>query len=125
MPLPPGPQMPAPLQTIAWWSRPLGFLEGGRARYARRFTVPLSGQSPIVVLCDPEEIRQVFTAPPDVLHPGAGAYILEPDVGPNSVILLDEDLHMHQRKLLLGPFHGESMQRLERVMADLAEAEVE
>src|SRR5947209_1048374 len=125
MPLPPGPRMPSLLQTIAWWSRPLAFLERCRARYGSRFTVRLSGQSPFVVLCDPEEIKQVFTAPADVLHPGAGAYILEPVVGPNSVILLDEEPHMHQRKLLLGPFHGESMQRLEGVMADLAESELE
>jgi cytochrome P450 len=117
--------MPALLQTIGWWSRPLAFLEHCHARYGSRFTVRLSGQSPFVVLCDPEEIKQVFTAPPDVLHPGAGAYILEPVVGPNSVILLDEEPHMHQRKLLLGPFHGESMQRLENVMAELAEAELE
>src|SRR5438445_3097668 len=125
MPLPPGPRMPALLQTIGWWSRPLAFLEHCRARYGSRFTVRLSGQSPFVVLCDPEEMKQVFTAPADVLHPGAGAYILEPVVGPNSVILLDEEPHMHQRKLLLGPFHGESMQRLEGVMADLAESELE
>src|SRR4029077_18416511 len=125
MPLPPGPRMPPLLQTIASWSRPLPFLERARARYGSRFTVRLIGQSPIVVLSDPEEAKQVFTAAPHVLHPGAGAYILEPVVGPNSVILLDEEPHMHQRKLLLGPFHGESMQRLEGVMAELAEAELE
>jgi cytochrome P450 len=77
------------------------------------------------VLSDPDEIKQVFTAPPDVLHPGEGAKVIEPIVGPNSVILLDEDQHMRQRKLLLGPFHGESMQRLTGVMAALADAELD
>src|SRR5438132_1095870 len=71
--LPPGPRMPAALQTIGWWSRPTAFLERARARYGKRFTVRLLGLSPIVVLSDPEELKVLFQAPPDVLHPGEGA----------------------------------------------------
>ena len=59
------------------------------------------------MLSDPEDIKEVFTAPPDVLHPGEGARVLEPVVGRNSVILLDEAAHMEQRKLMLPAFHGE------------------
>ena len=99
--LPPGPRMASVLQTIGWWSRPTAFLERCRARYGKRFTIRLLGQSPFVVLSDPDEIKVLFQAPPDVLHPGEGAQILEPVVGPNSVILLDEAQHLEQRKLLL------------------------
>jgi cytochrome P450 len=123
--LPPGPRAPALLQTIGWWSRPTAYLERCRARYGRRFTVRLIGQSPFVVISDPEEIKEVFLAPPDVLHPGEGAQILEPIVGPHSVILLDDEEHMHQRKLLLPAFHGERMQRLAGLMTELTEREVE
>ena len=63
-------------------------------------------------LSDPEEVKQIFTAPPEVLHPGEGARILEPIVGTNSVILLDEGPHLTQRKLMLPAFHGERMERL-------------
>jgi cytochrome P450 len=122
--LPPGPRMPAALQTIGFWSRPTSFLERCRERFGSRFTIRLLGQSPIVMLCDPEDIKELFRAAPEVLHPGEGARILEPVVGPNSVILLDEDPHMTQRKLLLPAFHGESMQRLSGLMAELAEREV-
>ncbi len=122
--LPPGPRLPSALQTLGWWSRPAAFLERCRARYGRRFTVRLLGQSPFVIISDPEEIKQVFTAPPDVLHPGEGARILEPIIGPSSVILLDEQPHMRQRKLLLPAFHGEKMQRLAGLIAELAEREV-
>jgi len=122
--LPPGPRAPAVLQTVGWWSRPTAYLERCRARYGKRFTVRLIGQSPFVVLSDPDELKQLFQAPPDVLHPGEGARILEPVVGANSVILLDEGPHLRQRKLLLPAFHGESMQRLASLMADLAEDEV-
>ena len=122
--LPPGPRAPALLQTIGWWSRPTAYLERCRARYGRRFTVCLIGQSPFVVLSDPDELKQLFQAPPEVLHPGEGARILEPVVGANSVILLDDAPHLRQRKLLLPAFHGESMQRLASLMAELAEDEV-
>jgi cytochrome P450 len=122
--LPPGPRMPAALQTLGFWSRPTTFLERGRARYGRRFTIRLLGSPPFVILSDPEEIKEVFQAPPDVLHPGEGAKILEPIVGRHSVILLDEGPHLEQRKLLLPAFHGERMQRLAGLMAELAEREV-
>lgn len=122
--LPPGPRMPVALQTLGFWSRPTAFVERARARYGHRFTVRVISQPPFVVISDPEEIKQVFTAPPDVLHPGEGARILERLLGRHSVILLDEEPHLEQRKLLLPAFHGERMQRLSGLMAELAEEEL-
>ncbi|CAA9504612.1 MAG: Cytochrome P450 [uncultured Solirubrobacterales bacterium] len=121
--LPPGPPYPSALQTLGWWTRPVAFLERCRARYGKRFTIRLLGTPPFVMVCDPEEIKQIFTAPPEVLHPGEGARILEPVVGRNSVILLDEDRHLEQRKLMLPAFHGERMERLTGLMTEVAERE--
>jgi cytochrome P450 len=113
------------IQAIGFWSRPLGFLERCRARYGRRFTIRLPGSpGPFVMLSDPAEVKEVFTAPPDVLHAGEGARVLEPVVGRNSVILLDEGAHMEQRKLMLPAFHGERMERLSGLMVEVAEREV-
>jgi cytochrome P450 len=123
--LPPGPRMPVLLQTVGTWARPMAFLERSRRRYGRRFTVRLIGQPPMVMISDPQEIKEIFQAPPDVLHPGEGARILEPLVGRHSVILLDEGPHLEQRKLMLPAFHGERMQRLSGLMTELAEREVE
>jgi cytochrome P450 len=100
-------------------------MERCRARYGRRFTIRLPGQSPFVMIGDPEQIKEMFRAPPDVLHPGEGAHILEPVVGSYSVILLDEAPHMEQRKLMLPAFHGDKMKELTGLMEDLAEREVE
>ena len=69
-------------------------------------------QPPFVILSDPDEIKELFMAPPDAVHPGEGARVLEPLIGRNSVILLDEAPHLEQRKLMLPAFHGEKMQRL-------------
>jgi cytochrome P450 len=121
--LPPGPALPTAVQMIATWTRPAASLERLR-RYGKRITVRLPFQPPFVMLWDAGDIKEVFTAPPDVLHPGEGARILEPLIGRNSVILLDEDDHLEQRRLLLPAFHGERMQRLTGLMTELAEREV-
>ena len=120
--LPPGPSAPSVIQTIAWWNRPLAYLERNRARFGKRFTIRLLGIPPFVMLSDPAEIKEVFTAPADVLHPGEGASILEPVVGKNSVILLDESAHLSQRKLMLPAFHGEKMEKLSDLVAEVTAA---
>jgi cytochrome P450 len=50
--------------------------------------------------------------------------VLEPIVGRNSVILLDEAEHLEQRRLLLPAFHGERMQRMTDVMVEMTDAEI-
>jgi cytochrome P450 len=122
--LPPGPRAPALLQLLGTWTRPTASLEGLR-RYGKRVAVQLPFQPPFVILSDPADIKELFTAPADAVHPGEGARILEPIVGRNSVILLDEQAHLAQRRLLLPAFHGERMQRLNGVMTELTEREVQ
>lgn len=122
--LPPGPRVPPVVQLVGAWTRPTAVLERSRAKYGKRFTTRFPAQPPFVILSDPSEVKEVLTAAPDVLHPGEGARILEPLVGPSSVILLDEDPHMEQRKLLLPAFHGEQMRKLEGLMRELTEREL-
>ena len=95
------------------------------ARYGKTFTLNLLGIDPFVMMSRPEDIKAIFTAPPEVLHPGEGSTILLPVVGPNSILLLDEGRHMTQRKLVLPAFHGERMEALRGVITEVAEAEVE
>ncbi len=122
--LPPGLPLPSLIQTLGWWNRPLAFHESARRRYGNRYTVRLLGAPPFVMHADPEHIREIFTASPEVLHPGEGAGILEPVVGTYSVILLDEKAHLSQRKMMLPAFHGEKMQRLDELVAEVTEREV-
>ena len=68
-----GPRRPKVIQTLGWWSRTVPYMERCRARFGKRFTLRLVGQPPLVMLSDPDEVKAVFTAPPEVLHPGEGA----------------------------------------------------
>ena len=122
--LPPGPPYPVWVQGIGFWTRPIPFIERCRARYGKRFTLKFPGAPPFVMLSDPDDVKQVFTADPEVLYPGEGARVLEPVVGLNSVILLDGRAHLEQRKLMLPALHGEKMQRLSGLMAEVAEQEI-
>ena len=122
--LPPGPRLPRVIQTIGFVTRHTAFLERLRRRYGSRFTVRVIGGPPIVMISDPQEIKELMTAPPEVLHPGEGAKVIESVVGPTSVIVLDEDAHLEQRKLMLPPFHGESLQRLSGLIDEYCEREV-
>jgi cytochrome P450 len=122
--LPPGPRAPRAVQTLALWTRSIPLFERCRARYGKRFTLRMAQTPPFVHLSDPAEVKAVFTAPPDVLHPGEGARILEPVVGANSVILLDESAHLSQRKLMLPAFHGERMEALRGLLQEVTEREV-
>jgi cytochrome P450 len=123
--LPPGPRYPSLIQGIGLWSRPLAYLEKLRATYGKRFTARFPFTIPFVAITEPEQIKEVYTAPPDVLKPGTGGQVLAPLVGRDSVILLDGSAHMEQRKLMLPAFHGERMERLRELMTEVTIAEIE
>ena len=69
--LPPGPPYPAFIQGIGFWNRPIAFLEKCRSQYGKRFTIRLPFTPYFVMITEPDQLKQVFTAPPDVLHPGS------------------------------------------------------
>lgn len=118
--LPPGPSLPASIQTARWVTRPLPFLDRARKRYGDIFTIELLGMGPMVMVAAPDAIKTIFTGSPDVLLAGEGNAPLSPFVGENSLLILDRQPHLRQRRLLLPPFHGERMQGYGRVMRDLA-----
>ena len=122
--LPPGPSSPPLVQGVGMWTRPLAWLERCRARYGKRFTIRLPFSPPFVLHSEPDQVKEIYTAPPDVLRPGEGTRVLEPLVGRNSVLLLDGDPHMEQRKLMLPAFHGERMERLTDLVEEVTDEEI-
>src|ERR687894_3209769 len=107
MALPRGPDTPLAWQTAAWIARPGPFLERCRRRYGDIFTMRLPATGNCVFVSDPDAIKQVFTADPDVLRAGEGNRALEPVLGSRSLLLLDRRDHLRHRRLMLPSFHGE------------------
>jgi cytochrome P450 len=123
--LPPGPRMPAALQTAIWVRRAQWFLGQCAARFGEVFKIQIAREGTWIVLSNPEHIKQVFTGDPTVFHAGEGNRILLPVLGEHSLLLLDEDAHMEQRKLLLPSLHGQRMQRYAELMTEIAAEEIE
>ena len=116
--LPPGPRLPRWLQTAIWATRPLALLKRAQSRYGDVFTTRPYGFAPIVVVADPDVIKEVFTSDPEVFAAGLGNAALAPVLGQESLLTLDGERHLRQRKMMLPPFHGEAIERYrERVIA--------
>jgi cytochrome P450 family 135 len=124
--MPPGPRAPSLLQAAVFSLRPLEFLARARERYGDVFTVRAPFIGSVVYVADPDAIKQIFTGDDTVFHAGeANARPLEPVLGRHSVLTLDEDEHMEQRKLLLPPFHGDAVRRYGELMREIAAREVD
>jgi cytochrome P450 len=117
--------MPALVQTGIWVRRAQWLLKQCAARFGDVFQLQIAREGTWIVLSNPEHIKQVFKGDPKVFHAGEGNRILLPVLGENSLLLLDEDAHMEQRKLLLPPLHGQRMQRYGELMSEIAAEEID
>ena len=123
--LPPGPRLPVAAQSAEWILRPTQMMERLRDRHGDTFTIRLARVGPLVFISDPDDVKAVFTGSPERLHAGEANVILEPVLGSSSILLLDEERHLRQRKLMLPAFHGERLQRYRDQMREVAQAELE
>ena len=99
-------------------------MESSARRYGEAYSLPMLGMGNLVLISDPTLIQEVFTGDPEALHAGEVAMILEPIVGPNSLLCLDGRRHLRERKLLLPPFHGAAIRAYESEIAEVAKSAV-
>src|SRR3954454_19176594 len=124
--LPPGPTKPAVLQTIDWIVKPTTLLRKAQATFGDTFTLhTVWYDAPLVCISDPTEVQAVYKAPQDVLQGGGAASLLEPFVGPRSVLTLSGEEHLRQRRLALPSFHGEALSRWTATIAEVAHQELD
>jgi len=92
-------------------------------RFGDVFSMRAPGGGAFIVISDPQLIKEVFSADPDVLLAGAGnATILEPMLGKHSLLTLDGAEHLRERRLLLPAFHGDRMHAFATVMREITES---
>src|SRR4051812_16110244 len=107
MELPPGPRAPAVWQTLGWMARPAAFMRDIHARFGDPVTIRTYWtEEPMVLFSHPDAVREVFRLDPAIAPAGQSWEFLRPFAGPDSILLLDGDAHLRERRLLQGPFHG-------------------
>jgi cytochrome P450 family 138 len=120
---PPGVKLPGYLQAacfLLWRERLLTYM---RRRHGDVFTVnlPVFGRS--VMVARPDLVKQVFTAPADVLVFGEISPLGDL-IGPGSLFSMDGAEHLRERRLILPAFHGERMTGYEAIIEQEARREM-
>jgi cytochrome P450 len=122
----PGSRAPGLFQLVDYGRDPLGFLSRQQRRFGDVFAIHFPYFGRIVYVAEPGLVKELFTADPAVFHAGeANATVLEPALGPSSVLTLDDEPHLRQRKLLLPPFHGERVERYGELIREITRREME
>jgi cytochrome P450 len=90
-------------------------------QYGDIFKIGGEKSPPFVYLSNPEAIKAIFTGDTEQFDSGRGNGILRFLLGEQSLVLLDGDRHMRQRRLLLPPFHGDRVRAYSQLICDITE----
>jgi cytochrome P450 len=105
---------------------PAAFLSGVHRRFGDPATIRTYWTAePMVLFSHPATIRELFALPAEIAPAGRSWRFLEPFAGRHSILLLDGEPHLRERRLLQRPFHGDHVARLAPVVADLARRELD
>jgi cytochrome P450 family 135 len=125
MDLPAGPRSPAVWQTVGWTMRPAAFLRRVHERFGDPATIrTLWTDEPMVLFSHPDAVRDVFRLDSAIAPAGQSWEFLRPFAGPHSILVLDGEEHLRERRLIQTPFHGERMRGFAPIVAELARREL-
>jgi cytochrome P450 len=117
------------LQTALFFRWPYPFVSRCQRRFGDIFTLTLAtpgedALGSIVYLADPSAIKEVFSRDGKEGHAGMANAVLEPIIGTHSLLVLDREQHLQERRLLGPAFHGDAIKGLESIAREAAEREV-
>jgi cytochrome P450 len=125
MGLPPGSRLPAVAQTALVLRDPVGFFHGLRSELGPVFRARFVGVPRIVYVATPQLAEQVLRTDRDIGEAGtARRDFLEPLVGAESVLCLEGDPWLRERRRLGPAFHGQRLAAWAGTIADITAAEV-
>jgi cytochrome P450 len=106
-------------------ARPGAFLRQAHRRFGDPVTIRTYWTpEPMVLFSHPDAVRDVFRLDPSIAPAGRSWEFLRPFAGPHSILLLDGDEHLRERRLLQKPFHGDRMRQFTPLVAELAQREL-
>lgn len=117
-------RLPALLQDVLLWRDPVGQLRKWAQRYGTVFTVTLPATGPMLFVGEASAARQALVSDPQDARAGTATGRVLPVLGPSCVLRQDGDAHKNRRRLIGSAFHGESLTRLQLIVADNADREI-
>jgi len=105
--------------------RPAAFLRRVHERFGEPVTIRTYwADEPMVLFSAPDAVREIFRLDPAIAPAGQSWEYLRPFAGEHSILVLDGEEHLRERRLLQTPFHAERMRALRAPVAALAEREL-
>ena len=102
---PPSPKLPAAAQALRWIARPYAFLAECAREFGDVFALEFGPNARYVIFSSPDDIREIFTTSANALRMGSGNAVLQPILGKASLLLLEGEEHLRERRLLMPAFH--------------------
>lgn len=96
----------AALNTVTVASDPEGYLRRRRALLGDPVVVRVPGSGRMVISGKPDGARELFSGPVELFEV-TRPNMVEPLLGPGSLIMIDGERHRRERRLLAPAFHGE------------------
>lgn len=113
------------IQGLQFLRDPIDFVGRLHRRYGDVFAITVPSFGRVVFVADPALVKQIFTGDTSIFHAGeANAEVVLPILGPNSLLVLDEDEHLRERKILLPPFHGSRAHAHGELFRELTERDI-
>jgi cytochrome P450 family 135 len=122
--LPPGPRLPAVVQTVLWALAPVRFGKACVRRYGPLFTARILGFGDVVYICTPDGIRRILRDDAGAFDASAANESIKFVVGAHSLLMSDGAEHTERRKVLVRPLHGSNVATYVEVMKSVVEQEI-
>ncbi len=105
------------VRTLRFTLNPDGFFADAHRRYGDMFTLRVLGQQWVAV-AHPDTVKELLSYGPEEVDSGAANQSLSPMLGTRNLLLLDGEEHLHRRRIVLPPFHGERMRAYEQLIRE-------
>ncbi len=106
---PPRTSLPAPITTLRFLARPTTLLRRLQRECGDTFQFELAGVQPTVMITRPEDVKTIFTAPREDVPTVSSSTALGLFLGEHSVLTLNGEGHLRQRRLLSPSFRGDRL----------------